>query len=161
MSCVSSGSMMSMGPGAQRAGTYWSCSAGGLIGPTLQAALSPCLIATATQQRKAESHGGMGHLSQTPRRSTGTIAPHKKGGTCMMANWALPEIDLSRCDRCGRCVEHCPAAAVEMLPSGPAIVRPDDCTFCTDCEAVCPQDAIRCGYEIVWSTAARTRTDQK
>jgi len=78
-----------------------------------------------------------------------------------MAKWALPEIDLSLCDRCGRCVERCPTGAVEMTPSGPVIVRPDDCTYCTECEAVCPQGAIKCGYEIVWSRTSQTRTDRQ
>ncbi len=67
-----------------------------------------------------------------------------------MKDWALPEIDLERCDRCGACVERCPTAAVEMRPEGPAIVRPDDCTYCALCDAVCPQEAITCTYEIVW-----------
>jgi ferredoxin len=66
--------------------------------------------------------------------------------------WAVPTINLERCDRCGRCVETCPTGAVEMRADGPVIVRPDDCTYCTDCESVCPRGAIRCPYEIVWDT---------
>ncbi|MEA3376249.1 MAG: 4Fe-4S binding protein [Chloroflexota bacterium] len=67
-----------------------------------------------------------------------------------MSNWVLPEIDLERCDQCGLCVEHCPTDAVEMGPDGPSIVRPRDCTYCTDCEAMCPEGAIACPFEIVW-----------
>lgn len=68
----------------------------------------------------------------------------------MSVEWALPEIDLERCDRCGRCVELCPTGAAEMGPRGPFIARPADCTFCTACESVCPQGAITCHFEIVW-----------
>lgn len=70
----------------------------------------------------------------------------------MTMGWAVPTIDQERCDNCGRCAEVCPVSAVEMRSDGPVIVRPADCTYCTDCEAVCPQDAIRCPYEIVWGS---------
>lgn len=66
-----------------------------------------------------------------------------------MNDWALPLLDLERCDRCGLCVDYCPAQAVEMGPHGPFIARPRDCTYCTDCEAICPQHAILCPFEIV------------
>ena len=68
----------------------------------------------------------------------------------MEKNWALPEINVALCDRCGTCVEHCPAGAVEMGTEGPVIVRPADCTYCASCESLCPQGAITCTYEIVW-----------
>jgi ferredoxin len=67
-----------------------------------------------------------------------------------MESWALPEINLLLCDRCGICVERCPTDAVEMGPRGPSIVRPADCTYCAQCDAICPQSAITCVYEIVW-----------
>ncbi len=67
-----------------------------------------------------------------------------------MEDWALPEIDVERCDRCGACVEHCPTNAVELGPKGPTIVRPADCTYCARCDAACPQGAITCTYEITW-----------
>ena len=67
-----------------------------------------------------------------------------------MGDWALPEINLQRCDRCGTCVAQCPTSAVEMGPEGPFIARPGDCTYCARCDAICPQGAITCTYEIVW-----------
>ncbi len=70
----------------------------------------------------------------------------------MVTNAALPRIDLSRCNCCGRCAERCPTGAVEMRSNGPVIALPAQCTYCTDCEAVCPEDAIRCPYEIVWAS---------
>jgi NAD-dependent dihydropyrimidine dehydrogenase PreA subunit len=72
----------------------------------------------------------------------------------MATEWALPHIDLSLCDRCGSCVEQCPAHAVEMGAEGPYIARPEDCTYCTACEAFCSQGAITCPYEIVWGSEA-------
>jgi ferredoxin len=67
-----------------------------------------------------------------------------------MQDWALPEIDLALCDRCGDCVEQCPTEAVEMGPEGPVVIRPADCDYCALCDAICSQGAITCVYEIVW-----------
>jgi formate hydrogenlyase subunit 6/NADH:ubiquinone oxidoreductase subunit I len=67
-----------------------------------------------------------------------------------MTDWALPEIDLHRCVRCGTCVAQCPTGAVEMGLEGPFIARPADCTYCALCDAICAQGAITCTYEIVW-----------
>jgi len=67
-----------------------------------------------------------------------------------MTDWALPIINLNKCDRCGRCVSECPTGAVEMGADGPVIVRPGDCDYCSECEVLCPQEAIQCPYEIVW-----------
>lgn len=68
-----------------------------------------------------------------------------------MALWALPQIDLARCTRCGQCMIACPTQAVAMLRDGPGIVHPEACTYCTDCEALCPVGAITCAFEIVWN----------
>jgi ferredoxin len=70
-----------------------------------------------------------------------------------MGVWVLPEINLALCTRCGLCVQQCPTQAVEMRADGPAIVRPDACTYCTDCEAICPQGAVRCEFDIVWDAS--------
>jgi ferredoxin len=69
--------------------------------------------------------------------------------------WALPEIDLAKCDHCGSCVERCPAGAVEMSADGPTIARPENCTYCAECDAFCPQGAVTCTYEIVWEAGAQ------
>jgi len=74
-----------------------------------------------------------------------------------MEEWTLPEINLLLCNQCGTCVEQCPTNAVEMRPKGPLIARPADCTYCALCDAICPQSAITCAYEIVWGTENQTR----
>jgi len=67
-----------------------------------------------------------------------------------MKDWAVPEINLLLCDQCGLCVKECSGNAVEMGPSGPIIARPHDCIYCARCDALCPQGAITCTYEIIW-----------
>ncbi|MBI4334510.1 MAG: 4Fe-4S binding protein [Chloroflexi bacterium] len=62
---------------------------------------------------------------------------------------AYPEIDLTKCDGCGVCIDSCPAGAAAMI--GDRLVISEDCTYCTDCEALCPAGAISCPFEIVLS----------
>ncbi len=62
---------------------------------------------------------------------------------------AIPEIDLDKCTGSRNCVEQCPTNAVEMVEGKAMIVRPEDCNYCTECEAVCPSGAIKCPLEIV------------
>jgi ferredoxin len=65
-------------------------------------------------------------------------------------NWALPEIHLERCNRCGACIQECPEGALEMTASGPVFVRSKSCSYCADCETICPEGAISCPFEITW-----------
>jgi ferredoxin len=69
-----------------------------------------------------------------------------------VTGWVLPDINLLLCNRCGTCVDRCPASAVEMRTEGPFVSRPHDCTYCARCDALCPQGAITCTYEIIWGT---------
>ena len=62
---------------------------------------------------------------------------------------AIPEIDLSKCDGCGDCVELCSFGVVALVNGKVIIVEPEDCNYCTDCEIFCPFGAIRCPFEIV------------
>ncbi len=74
-----------------------------------------------------------------------------------MEGWALPEINLALCDRCGVCVEQCPMGAVEMGDRGPFVARPGDCTYCATCDTICPQGAVTCAFEIVWGVGLTQR----
>ncbi len=67
----------------------------------------------------------------------------------MTANIALPQIDLSQCTGCGDCVAGCPTEAVALVGGWPMIVRSEACDYCARCEALCPEGAIGCPYEIV------------
>lgn len=62
---------------------------------------------------------------------------------------AIPEIDIERCVGCGECVDECPTDAVELVGDKAVIVRPDDCTYCTECESICQYGAIQCPFEIL------------
>ena len=62
---------------------------------------------------------------------------------------ATPEIDINKCTGCGDCVDWCPAGVVSLLNGKAIVVRPDECHYCTDCEAICSSGAIRCPFEII------------
>lgn len=62
----------------------------------------------------------------------------------------LPIINLTRCDRCGKCIAGCPENALIMTDEGPTFANPITCNYCTDCEALCPLGAIRAPMTISW-----------
>ncbi len=62
----------------------------------------------------------------------------------------LPEIDLTRCDGCGRCVEACPSGALGMQGGVARLAQPDLCRWDAECELACPHEAIRVPYLIVF-----------
>jgi len=68
-----------------------------------------------------------------------------------------PEIDAAKCpDGCAVCAEACPTDAI--TGAGPNIgIDLGRCLFCPECEAACPQGAIRFGSD--YRLAARTRGD--
>ena len=66
----------------------------------------------------------------------------------------LPIINPERCDRCGKCIDACRVDALYMDEDGPAYTQPITCTYCMDCEAVCPQRAIRAPLTVAWALKA-------
>ncbi len=63
----------------------------------------------------------------------------------------LPIINQERCDRCEKCIDACPVDALTMSAGGPVFAQPVTCTYCTVCEAVCPQGAIRAPLTVAWA----------
>jgi formate hydrogenlyase subunit 6/NADH:ubiquinone oxidoreductase subunit I len=63
----------------------------------------------------------------------------------------LPQINLNLCNGCGACVSGCPEEALVMKSSGPAFKQPVKCTYCTDCEQLCPTGAIRTPLIFRWA----------
>jgi MinD superfamily P-loop ATPase len=68
----------------------------------------------------------------------------------------VPEIDEEKCTGCGDCVDSCPTGAAELVDGHASIARPNDCDYCTECEVLCPSDAITCPFEIVLGDGDRT-----
>jgi len=64
----------------------------------------------------------------------------------------LPIINQERCDRCGKCIDACPVNALYITEDGPVFAQPVTCTYCTECEAVCPQGAIRAPLTVAWAS---------
>ncbi|HML20253.1 MAG TPA: 4Fe-4S binding protein [Aggregatilinea sp.] len=64
----------------------------------------------------------------------------------------IPQIDRSRCTRCGDCATACPTGALAEVNGMPAVVRPSACTYCAACESICPMEAIGLPYRISFIT---------
>jgi 2-oxoglutarate ferredoxin oxidoreductase subunit delta len=61
----------------------------------------------------------------------------------------LPRINIGKCTGCGDCVESCHTAVLSLRGLKAVILRPEDCDYCTECEAVCSVGAIACPFEVV------------
>ncbi len=67
-----------------------------------------------------------------------------------------PEIDMTRCDGCGRCVVACSSGALGLEGGKAALVRPDLCRWDSECELACPRNAIRVPYLVVFGRDVRS-----
>ncbi len=55
----------------------------------------------------------------------------------------VPTIDLSRCTKCGSCVDECPSHTLASKEDRiPFVQSPANCIACGHCVAVCPVDAV-------------------
>ncbi len=67
-----------------------------------------------------------------------------------MVKQFLPQINLQRCNQCNICIDECPEDALTMKNQGPVFNQPVTCTYCAECEAVCPTVAIRLPLVVSW-----------
>jgi MinD superfamily P-loop ATPase len=61
----------------------------------------------------------------------------------------LPQIDEALCNGCGLCLTVCDCGGLVLVGHVIKIVHSAECSYCANCELVCPTGAIRCPYEIV------------
>lgn len=61
----------------------------------------------------------------------------------------LPVINKKKCNGCGLCVSVCNCHGLVMVGKMVEAVATVECDWCTQCEAVCPTDAISCPFEII------------
>jgi ferredoxin len=73
-----------------------------------------------------------------------------RGGVAMVVkvvSESCPEVEISRCTGCGRCVSACPERLFTLEVSGyrkHALLRsPERCTLCLECLAACPVGALK------------------
>ncbi|MFC2010028.1 ATP-binding protein [Chloroflexota bacterium] len=62
-------------------------------------------------------------------------------------------IEPEKCDGCGLCIGVCSCNILVLVDNVITIVRKKDCggcaRWCAQCEAVCPNGAITCPFEVV------------
>lgn len=54
----------------------------------------------------------------------------------------MPEVETSRCDLLGKCVEGCPTGAI-TISEGSVRIDLGLCIFCGECARACPRSAIK------------------
>lgn len=62
----------------------------------------------------------------------------------------MPEIIRELCNGCGLCVLVCSCKGLVLIDNVVMVIETVECDYCAQCEAVCPTEAIRCPYEIVF-----------
>lgn len=68
----------------------------------------------------------------------------------MNAIW-LPRIDARRCTGSGECIGRCPVHALALVDGRAVLVAPLACTYCTECEEVCPAGAITLPFVVCFT----------
>jgi NAD-dependent dihydropyrimidine dehydrogenase PreA subunit len=69
----------------------------------------------------------------------------------------LPVVDAARCDGCGRCVEACGPASLEILRDVAVLVHPDTCGSEEHCIPACPTGALTMDWIPSWGDLQRGR----
>lgn len=66
-----------------------------------------------------------------------------------------PVFDAERCRRCGKCVEVCPAGALELVEGEELVPDYKACIRCFCCQEYCPHEAITVGQGLLARLLAR------
>lgn len=62
---------------------------------------------------------------------------------CRETRSGVVEADLSKCTGCRICCRICPGDALEVTEKKMRMKAGGECMFCGDCQAICPEEAIR------------------
>jgi NAD-dependent dihydropyrimidine dehydrogenase PreA subunit len=74
-------------------------------------------------------------------------------------NQWLPIIHHDQCVGCGACIANCPTNALAKRGGKAALVRPNLCIYCLDCEMLCPHNAIEIPYLVCLDPHAQAKAN--
>ncbi len=61
----------------------------------------------------------------------------------------MPVFKPDYCNGCGLCVNVCTCNAIKLVGNRVEVLETQGCSWCTQCEAICPTGAISCPFMIV------------
>jgi ferredoxin len=61
----------------------------------------------------------------------------------------MPQIAQAVCNGCGDCIVCCPTGALGTQDGKAALLHPERCIYCANCEAICPFRAIELPYLVL------------
>ena len=70
---------------------------------------------------------------------------------------AYPELNLTKCDKCKRCIEECPYSSYSFDPNGFPALDLTKCRQCGNCMGICPLSAISMRNLTIAQLAAQIR----
>jgi NAD-dependent dihydropyrimidine dehydrogenase PreA subunit len=69
---------------------------------------------------------------------------HGLAGCSQETRYSCFEVNETRCNKCGDCVDMCPMDVLRFSHKGyPYMHYPDDCWYCDTCVFVCPRKAVK------------------
>ncbi len=68
----------------------------------------------------------------------------------------MPVVNQAKCNGCGLCIDVCGLKAIVRVGSKVTVIEMEKCSWCIQCEIVCPTGAITCPYEIVFEEHPKT-----
>lgn len=98
---------------------------------------------------------GIAHSIESSHRAAMDLLPF--ANETIQVEPGYPELNLTKCDKCKRCIEECPYASYSFDPNGFPALDLTKCRQCGNCMGICPLSAISMRNLTIAQLAAQIR----